>query len=320
MHHDIEAHLSVHGFVTRPQILDCGFDDRAISAALRAGELARIGPGLYAAGPLYRSLDTSAKHLLRAKAASRRLGSEVVFSHQTAALIHDLPVWGVDLDHIQGTRLDDGRGRHQAGVAHHTSRLDPSDIGEVDGLLVVSPARAVWDLAVAESTESGLVTADAALNRGLVDDDDLRSEAVNHADWRRARHAKMTLSLTDSGAESPGETRVRWAFRVAGLPRPETQIEVFDDSGALVGRSDLGWREARHLVEFDGMLKYRATAGDPEAASRAVQAEKRREDAIRSLGWGVSRVVWSELSGQVRIAMLHRVRRDLERSRRYFTA
>ena len=320
MHHDIEAHLTVHGFVTRPQILACGIDDRGISRLVGARLLRRIGPGLYAHPEVYGRAAASEQHLLRARAVATRLGDDVVFSHQTAALLHGLPVWGLDLEHVHVTRLDDGRGRHQAGVAHHVSDLGPDEVVEVAGLLVVSPARAVWDVAVAESIESGLVTADAALNAGLVVDDQLLDQAGRHASWRRARHAKTTLSLTDAGSESPGETRTRHAFWVHGLPRPETQVEVHDAGGRLVGRADLGWRHARHLVEFDGMLKYRSTSADPEAASRAVQAEKVREDRLRAAGWGVSRVVWNELDGPALERMVRRVAADLERSRSVFAA
>ena len=66
------------------------------------------------------------------------------------------------------------------------------------------------------------------------------------------------------------------------------------------------------------MLKYRATSENPAAASQAVAREKMREDALRSLGWGMTRIVWADLTGRARERMIERLRADLERSRRIF--
>lgn len=318
MHPDLLAISVEQGFITRPQILDVGFDDRVIADLLRAGVLDRIGAGLYAPRPTYRALTPVERHAIRCRAVATRFGDAVVFSHQSAAVLHGLAVWGVDLDDVHVTRADNGRGRHQSGVAHHVGLLSDDDIEEVNGLLVVRPARAVWDLAVAEAIEPALVTADSALRLGVTGDEELRKIAGRNSTWRGARHAKATLSLTDAKSESPGETRTRLVFRGCGIPAPETQLEVFDAAGRLVGRSDFGWRMFRHLAEFDGMLKYRSTVDDPDAASRAVAAEKVREDAIRSLGWGVTRIIWTELTGRARERMIARLRSDMDRSRRLY--
>ena len=54
--------------------------------------------------------------------------------------------------------------------------------------------------------------------------------------------------MADGGAESPQETRVRLLLVGAGLPKPETQIEFRD----LHIRVDMGWREWKVAVEYDG--------------------------------------------------------------------
>lgn len=38
----------------------------------------------------------------------------------------------------------------------------------------------------------------------------------------------------------------------AGLPKPQTQIRVFDDYGDFVARIDLGYEQLRVGVEYDG--------------------------------------------------------------------
>lgn len=317
---ELEALAAVGGFVTRPQILAAGYDDRVIASLLRGGKLERIGAGLYAPRESHRALNPSDRHIVRCHAVATRLGESAAFSHQSAALLLGLDVWGIDLDQVHVTRLDDGRGRHQAGVTHHVAGLGDDDVVVINGLLVVRPARTVWDLAVVEPTEQALVTADSALHRGATTDDELHEVASRHSTWRGARHAKATLSLSDAQAESPGETRSRFAFRRFGIPAPESQLEVFDADGVLIGRSDFGWRAFRHLAEFDGMLKYRSTNDDPQSATRAVTAEKLREDALRSMGWGMTRIVWADLGGPARERMIARLRADLHRSRLLYVA
>lgn len=316
MHPDIDAHVQIHGFVTRPQILACGFRDDHIGDLIRFGVLERLGPGLYA--PQSSARTPAQRHVLRCQATATRFDASVVFTHQSAALLHGLPVWGVDLDNIHVTRLDAGRGRVQAHVHHHVASIADDEIVEVDGLLLATPARTVWDLAIASSAESALVTADAALHGRVISDDELRELAGRYGAWRGSRHAKSTLSHTDGRSESPAETRFRWAFRLHGIPRPEPQFIIHDEFGQIVGRSDFGWEEYRHLAEVDGLVKYRPIAGDPEQASRAVVREKKREDKMRSPGFGMSRFVVADLAPRVLRFKMTELGRALEQSRRRY--
>lgn len=309
MHPDIRTALDFFGFVTRPQILDCGHDDRAISAAVRAGTLVRVGPGLFV-GSEYLRLSPERRHVQRAHAVASRFADRIVFSHHTAALLHGGAVWGVDLDGVHATRSDTGRGRRQAGVSHHVGTLDEDEVTEVDGLLVTSPARTAWDLAVTHPREQGVVAVDSLLNLGLVDDDALRDQCRRHAQWTRARHAKTTFVHTDARADSVGESRGRVLMQEHGLPRPELQLKVFDRDGALVGISDFGWPEYRHLAEFDGMLKY--------GSGLDLAREKAREDAMRRLGWGMTRFVWSQLGGHQRALLARELRDAMQQSRRLY--
>jgi very-short-patch-repair endonuclease len=48
------------------------------------------------------------------------------------------------------------------------------------------------------------------------------------------------------------ETRLRWLLIQAGLPRPEVQTQLRDNSGELLGRADLYYPSARLVVEYDG--------------------------------------------------------------------
>jgi len=289
MHSEIASALSTRGFVTRPQLLDCGYDDRAIQNVRNLGILVRIGPGLYA-GAGYAELSPEAQHRLRCRAVATRFDGRIVFSHQSAAVLHEIAVWGLPLDYLQVTRLDDGRGRKQANVVHHVSDLADDEITEIDGLLVVTPGRCVWDVAVRGPREPALVIADSALHLGLTSEDELVAISRRHRHWRGAGKARITLTLADPAAESPGETRSRYLFREAGLPTPIAQFEIFAEDGSHLATVDFAWPEFRHLAEFDGLKKY-SSANDLA-----------REDRVRRLAWGLSRIVWSQLSpGQRRL-------------------
>ena len=57
-----------------------------------------------------------------------------------------------------------------------------------------------------------------------------------------------------------------------------------------MGRVDFLFRAQRTIVEFDGLVKYGGAGG-----REALIAEKRREDALRSLGYQVVRLTWRDL-------------------------
>ena len=60
------------------------------------------------------------------------------------------------------------------------------------------------------------------------------------------------------GARVPGSPAVESILHEQGLPKPDLQVEVYDDRGYFLARSDFGWIERRTLGEFDGQGKYGA--------------------------------------------------------------
>ncbi|MBD8606942.1 type IV toxin-antitoxin system AbiEi family antitoxin domain-containing protein [Aeromicrobium sp. CFBP 8757] len=301
------------GFITRPEILDSGYGDRDIRDAIRAGVLTRVGAGLYAPAPAYRALDDEAKLAARSRAVFHRHRGAVVLTHQSAAAVHGIAMWGAPLDEVHVTRLDRGRGRHEAHVQHHVGHLDESDVVEVDGVLVSRPERCVWELACEQNPESALVSTDAALHRGLVTAESLGETAAQFRTWRGSRSGRLALSLADGRSESPGESRSRYLFWKHGIPRPDLQFRVRDAHGLVVARTDFAWELYRHLAEFDGRIKFDGTFS-PEGFE-TVFDEKRREDLVRAELWGLTRLVWVDLGERAVEATMGRLRGDLERSR-----
>ena len=69
----------------------------------------------------------------------------------------------------------------------------------------------------------------------------------------------------------------------------------------------------RTIGEFDGKIKYGRMLKSGQAIEDVLFAEKRREDALRDLGWQIVRWLWADLyrRGVIR----DRVLRALARSR-----
>ncbi len=108
--------------------------------------------------------------------------------------------------------------------------------------------------------------------------------------------ARRLIASLDPRAESPGESRVRMFFVAWGVPWV-SQVTIRDARGQFVARVDF-LVDRWVVVEFDGRMKY----DDPQV----LWAEKRREDALRALGYEVVRLTWSDLDHPERVARLIR--------------
>ena len=131
---------------------------------------------------------------------------------------------------------------------------------------------------------------------------DVEEVAAAHPGVRGLSALRRTLAFVDGGAESPYESLTRLTLVRAGLPAPETQLRVVDESGFPVAYLDMGWRERRLGVEFDG-------------AQHWTDARQRRRDIERlnhleSLGWRIIRVSSDML--RMPAAIIARVRTALE--------
>ncbi len=312
----LDALAATRGFITRPEVLDSGYDDRVIRDALRSGHFVRIGPGLYAYGSSYRKLHPDQQHLVRCRAVLHRHDGSVVLSHQSAALAHGAAVWGSDLTMVNVTRLNGGRGRHEAGVFHHIGQVDESEVEEIDGLLVVKAPRATWETVCTSSIESGLVTADSALHEKILHEEEIRELADRFENWSGSRRGRITLRLADGRSASPGESRSRYLFWRHGIPQPDLQYVVTAASGRVIAYTDFGWPAFCHVGEFDGLVKYSGVFGT--SGTQALSDEKSREDDIRGENLGMSRIVWHQLDPPNAAHTAQRIQRELERSRRLY--
>lgn len=288
--------ISHGGAVLMRDLLGAGCTPDDVRRLRTAGLLVRIRRGAYVDGSLWRSLDPASRHLLAARAVLAVLKPPAVLSHTSAAVALGLPVWGIDLSTVHVTRPGRGQSRREAGVVHHNGVLPADQVVHRDGLRLTRADRTVVDVARLGGFEPGVVTADAALHRGLVSRDRLLELALAMTDWPGSRIVGRVVTFADGLAESVGESRSRVMVHVHRLPAPSLQVEIRSSDGRLLGRVDMLLEEYRTVLEFDGRLKYRlGEAGDATSLERTLWAEKRREDDIRAEGYRFVRVTWSDL-------------------------
>lgn len=288
------------GVFTRRDALECGYTERQIRSRLADGRWERLRQGVYAESvelgdlpPWDREL---ARHRRLVQAAMLALRSEAaVVSHQSALVMHGIPVWAESDDTVHVTRLDKRRsGLAAGGIVQHAGTLTEAEVVRIAGLRVSSVPRALVEFACCASFESVVVSADAALHAGLVDGPDLARMLVQTRTWPGAAMARAAIPFASRRSESVGESRLRVLMDRCDLPRPELQAVIRDEVGAFVARVDFYFPAQRTVVEFDGLTKY----GDAADLAK----EKQREDRLRALGLQVVRVIWSELDGPTSVA------------------
>lgn len=172
--------------------------------------------------------------------------------------------------------------RSPRGLVVRRFELLEDEIEDVDGVRVATPARAAYDIGRLESPDRAIELIDSLCNATGLKPAAALELAGRHRGERGLTRLRSVLGLVDDGAESPRETRLRLALVRAGLPVPETQLVIADEFGRIFARADLGWREWKVLVEYDGEHHWT----DP--AQRAWDIE--RTPLLESLGWREIRV------------------------------
>ncbi|WP_210495552.1 type IV toxin-antitoxin system AbiEi family antitoxin domain-containing protein [Patulibacter sp. SYSU D01012] len=265
-----------HGVVSRAQLLGLGFSPSAVDRAIRAGELRVVHAGVYVLGPLpvtWRG---------RLMAAVLAAGPGAAVSHRSAAQLHGLLDGGAGPVHVVTPR----RGPRRPGVRGHRARaLGPDDVTEVDGIPVVTVARALLDLAAdgrPGEAERAWRRADqlrvldtAAIARVLVG-------------GRRGAAVVRRLAHEAAGGAFGGLTRNELellfveAAHVGGLPVP-----VMNAPMVLAGRPvvlDAVWWHDRVVVELDGWETHGTRA--------AFEADRQRDAELLRAGYRVVRFTW----------------------------
>jgi hypothetical protein len=224
----------------------CG-SERKARTAVAAGRFRRVLQDAYVAG------DAPDDAATRAAALHRVLPDDVALSHWSA-------LWALGLDVLpRNSNKNDlldvtiPRARHllaRPQVRTHCALLPDDELCEIDGLLVVSPARAFVDIARHDGVIEGVAAGDAALRAGLTTADLVAAAVDGARALRWVTRARKAAPLLNGRSESLMESRFRIGLLLAGDILMEAQTDLYDEEGRHCGRADLFLDGV--AVEYDG--------------------------------------------------------------------
>jgi hypothetical protein len=251
----------------------------------RDPSLHRLRAGVYVERATWSALAPWDRYSMRVRAVAATW-TDPIFCLESAAVIHDLPVFGEPRRiHL----LDPGGSSWCEGDVLVHGTVDDRLVVHHRGVLVTPLADTSLDLCRVLPPAFALGVADRAARiegrrrpMGKRGREQANRRGVRQLDW-------IDLNV-DPLAESAGESVSRAVIGWLGYERPRTQVaftyEGFED------RSDFLFPSNRTIAESDGYGKY--DADSPEAMKLHFIREKRREDRLRRNGHPFARWDWAD--------------------------
>jgi hypothetical protein len=233
---------------------------------------------------VYLSKHATMTALARARAAWLWAGGDTALTGLSAAAVLGTK-W---LDAREPAELRRPNRHAPPGIVVRSYDLDVREICVRSGIRITTPERTAFDIGRSMSVDRSIPILDALSHATNFKAADVASLAAAKPGSRGVRRLRSALKLIDGGAESPQESRVRLLLLAAGLPRPETQIEFTDEFGMARIRVDMGWREWRVAVEYDGVQHW------SDRYQRSWDIE--RIAMLEAIGWAVVRISAEMLS------------------------
>lgn len=262
---------------------------------LRRGQWLRPAPGVLvavAAPPTW--------HQGMAVAVASTAG---VVSHRAAARLHGFDGFR-EADPIEVTIERDRRLERPAWVVHQAPDLLPQDLTVIDGIRSTSIARTLVDLGAVVDDDLVEQALDDTLRRG-VSDRWIRStlERVARPGPSGCGALQRVLDRVDRAGPIPDlllERLIERAARAAGLPAPERQVRVRDDSGRVMARIDAAWP--------DRLIGSEAQSAEWHGGRRGSQHDLDRHNLLTAMGWRMLYATWADVRDPTRyIAALRRL-------------
>lgn len=240
--------------------------------------------------PLRVLIRTRAEQIHTASGRWRVTKGREVFSHLSAALVHGLPIAYPAQTRVEVFRPNVSRKYRHLYVRN---REIPSAHRKMVGIYAVTTVeRTLIDVARDYDPDVSVPMLDEAIRRRLTSR--LRLEAVLEEcpESRGDAAVVCALNLTDGRREAPSESIAAVRFFEHGVAGFEPQVEFFGDHGEVFARVDFCHRDAKLIVEIDGVEKYTMNGRTPRAS---IAAEKAREAALEARGYKVIRLTFGEL-------------------------
>ena len=247
--------------VTRTQLLNAGFNAKAIAYRLRIGRLQRLHRGVYAVG--HRPPSPHA----RAMAAVLACGPGAVLSHRSAAALWEIvPPWRGPVEVI--ARSDHRR----AGITtHRSTTLTRPDVTRHYGIPITTPARTLQDLARVLPGHSLTRAVNEARIRNLISNDPYETGPT-----RSRLEDEFLCFIENYDLPRPEVNQIVAGKEVDMLYRAERLI-VELDSRTYHAHTFEEDRERDAHLQSEGFITLRVTS------QRLKQSPEREADRVRSL-------------------------------------
>jgi hypothetical protein len=224
----------------------------------------RLGGGMYA----WRDIAELPDVVL--DAIRRRLPLVAAFSGRTAAWLHGLDVQPCDPVEVT---LPPGCGiAVRAGLVVRRADLAAGEVEMRKGLPTTSAVRTLADLGRRPPLPEAVALLDTALHDGLLDVSALCGWVDGHPRHRGVAFLRRVIDLAEPATESVMETRLRLLLVLAGLPRPQAQVSLYDNTGHFLGRPDLYYATQRLGIEYDGGTHRDSLVADNRRQNRLLNA------------------------------------------------
>lgn len=283
----------------RPFTTRMAADLGVTAAQLRRRDLVHVGRALYVGPKAPQSWLTVAAGWLRI------LPPGTVLHGASALAVFGIPVPPTRTVHVLVPPTAT-RPRSRPGLRVHRWHPWPSTT-VVAELPVVSPATAWCQLGAVQQKADIVIAGDASLTAGLINVAEVRALVDGMGRRRGVVLLRECLDLLRPGVDSPPESLVRLAMVDAGLPEPEVNPDLFDDSGGWIGRPDLAYRLLRLAIQYEGDIH--------RTDQRRWRQDISRDEVLRDHGWDVIRVTAADLRDPAALGdrILHRMRRQAHR-------
>ena len=208
-----------------------------------------------------------------------------------------IPVWGLPMGVIHTTQSCAARPAVAVDdwIPHRGKLLD-EEVEQLNGVCVSVAARSAVEVCTIASVEPALVVVNGLLHAKAMTLDEFAEQAALCRLWPGSLRTEIVLRLADHRPESVGEHRFSYLCYRQSLPKPEPQVEIFDEHGTSFARVDFAWPEYGVFIEFDGQIKYEKYRREGETLDEFLMREKKREEVICQLtGWTCIRITWADL-------------------------
>lgn len=242
--------LPLHRPFTTAQAAAAGVTRAVLRRLLRDHYVRRMLKGVFVAAQVPDSL------MLRAQALNLAVPKHAVVCDWTAVWLYTgvLP----PNQHLEvppvSLFLPRGRGRLRNDLCLSGERsFGTNDLVTVEGLTVTAPIRTAWDIGRLVHRDLAIGALDALLRMGDFSFDELLEGVERFRKQRGVVQLRALAPLADPRAQSTAESVLRLRWRdLPSLPPPEPQVPIVDEHGREVFYLDLGVRDLRFAVEYDG--------------------------------------------------------------------